>query len=256
METAFLPTHLTLASSVPHRGVMSEATTPQVKKKALLLKLAAVGLVLLVATLFLLRHKSLAEVIALGRGLVDRVMEWARTVGPFPFFAAMALLPAFGFPIIVFSLSAGVLFSPQIGLGWVIVCVLLSLGVNLALTYWLARYALRPLLQGLIRKLGYGLPQVSKEDHLSLAVVCRITPGPPFFVQSYLLGLAEVPFWTYMWVSWLISAMYAIAMVIFGDSLMQGSGKVIFLAVSILIAIGVGVKWIRRRYARKKAGAT
>ena len=220
-----------------------------------MLKLAAVGVALLVVMLVLLRNMSVAEIIAMGRSLIERVKEWSRTVGPVPFFTAMALLPAFGFPIMAFSLSAGVLFAPQIGLGWVIVGVLISLGVNLALTYWLARYALRPLLEGVIRRLGYGLPQVAKEDHMSLTLLCRITPGPPFFVQGYLLGLAEVPFWTYLWVSWVISSTYSVAMVVFGDSLMQGSGKVIFLTVSIFIAITVGIKWMRQRYTKKKVKA-
>ena len=226
------------------------------RKKLLLLVLALIGVVTLVAVGLLLRAMSIQEIVALGRGSIDRVREWSRTVGPLPFFAAMALLPVVGFPVMVFSLSAGVLFVSQIGLGWVIAGVLLSLGINISLTYWLARYALRPLLEGLIRKLGYGLPQVAKEDHLSLTLLCRITPGPPFFVQNYLLGLAKVPFWTYLWVSWAISATYSVAMVVFGDSLMQGSGKVVFFAVSIFVAITVGIKWVRRRYARKKAEAT
>jgi uncharacterized membrane protein YdjX (TVP38/TMEM64 family) len=223
-----------------------------VQSKTLLIGVAVVGVVALVALGLLLRVMSVQELLALGHRSVDRVQAWSRTVGPFPFFAAMALLPAAGFPIMVFSLSAGVLFAPQIGLGWVIVCVVLSLGVNIALTYWLARYALRPLLEGLVRRLGYALPKVAKEDYLSLTLICRITPGPPFFVQNYLLGLAGIPFWTYLWVSWLISAMYSVAMVVFGDSLMQGSGKVIFLAVSIFVALTVGIKWVRRRYAQKK----
>ena len=224
------------------------------RKKILLLALALAGVVALVAVGLLLRAFGMQEIVARGHGLVDRVKEWSRTVGPFPFFAAMALLPAAGFPIMVFSLSAGVFMVPQIGLGWAIVGVLLSLGINISLTYWLARYALRPLLEGLIRKLGYSLPQVAKEDHLSLTLLCRITPGPPFFVQNYLLGLAEVPFGTYLWVSWAIAATYSVALVVFGDSLMQGSGKVVFFAVSVFIALTVGIKWLRRRYSQKKKG--
>jgi len=225
---------------------------PLGQKKYLLPVLALIGVLGLVVVALLLRAMGVQQIVAQGREMVDRVKEWSRTVGPLPFFAAMALLPAAGFPIMFFSLSAGVLFVPQIGLGWVIAGVLLSLGVNISLTYWLARYALRPLLERLIRKLGYGLPQVAKEDHLSLTLLCRITPGPPFFVQNYLLGLAGVPFWTYMWVSWTIAAAYSVAMVVFGDSLMQGSGKVVFFAVSIFVAIAVAIKWVRRRYTHKK----
>ena len=222
------------------------------RKKSLLLLIAVVGGVGVLAVVVLLQVMSAQEVVAFLRGGIERVKDWSRTVGPLPFFGAMALLPEAGFPLSVFSLSAGVLMGPQIGLGWAVAGTLISLGINMALTYWLARYALRPLLEGLVRKLGYGLPQVAKENQLGLTVLCRITPGPPFFVQNYLLGLAGVPFWTYLWVSWLIQGMYAVAMVVFGEALMQGSGKVVFLAVSVLVAISVGIKWARRRYSQKK----
>ncbi len=230
---------------------MSEKT-PIGRKKSLLLLIAVAGGVGLLAVVVLLQLMSVQELVGLAKGGIERVKEWSRTVGPFPFFGAMALLPAVGFPVSVFSLSAGVLMGPQIGLGWAVAGTLLSLGLNMALTYWLARYALRPLLEGVVRKLGYGLPEVVKENQLGLTVLCRITPGPPFFVQNYLLGLAEIPFWTYLWVSWSIQGSFAVAMVVFGEALMQGSGKVVFLAVSALVAIFVVIKLVRRRYAQKK----
>lgn len=234
---------------------MSE-NKPPVSKKALLLKLAFLGAAVLLVAGFLLRHMTVAELVECGRSTVVRVKEWSRTVGPVPFFLAMALLPAVGFPIMVFSLSAGLFMVPQIGLGWAIVGTVLSLGANMALTYWLARYALRPLLEGLVLKLGYGLPQVAQEEYLSLTVLCRVMPGAPFFVQNYLLGLAKVPFWTYLWVSWSIQGAFAVAMVVFVEKLMQGSGKDVFLAVCSFIVLAIVIKWIRRRYLKKKVEVT
>lgn len=198
---------------------------------------------------------SVAEVIECGRRAVAVVVDWSKTVGPVPFFIAMALLPAVGFPITVFSLTAGALFVPQIGLGWTLVGALLALGSNMALTYWMARYALRPLLGGIVRKLGYGLPEVLSENHLGMTLLFRIMPGPPFFAQNYILGLAEIRFWTYLWVSWLIQGVFAVAMVVFTDRLMQGSGKVIFLSVSVFIAVMIAIKMVVRRIRHKKAEA-
>jgi uncharacterized membrane protein YdjX (TVP38/TMEM64 family) len=245
---------LTLGRTAGHRRTMVEQNPPS-RKKALLVKLAIAGGLALLALVVLLQFWSVQELVALAKGGIERVRAWAETVGPLPFFAAMALLPAVGFPISVFTLMAGGLFARQIGLGWTIVAALLAMGVNLALTYWLARYALRPLLEGLVRRLGYGLPEVSKENHAGLTLFIRVTPGPPYFVQSYLLGLAEVRFVTYFWLSWLVQGAYAVALVVFGDSLMQGNGKVIFIAVSVLVGIAVAVKMLRRRMERKKSGA-
>lgn len=225
------------------------------RKKALLIKLAIAGGVVLLVLAVVLQFWSVKELGGFAKGGIERVKGWAQTVGPVPYFTAMALLPAAGFPISVFTLMAGGLFGPQIGLGWTVFWALLALGVNIALTYWLARYALRPLLEGLVRRMGYGLPQVSKENHASLTLFIRITPGPPYFIQGYLLGLAEVPFVTYMWLSWVCQGGYAVAMVVFGDSLMKGNGKVVFLAVGILVGLTVAVKMLRRRMTQKKGDA-
>lgn len=227
----------------------------QTRRKAALLKLAVAGVLVVVAAAVVLHFVGLDGLVAGAKKAMDTVKTWSKTVGPVPFFAAMALLPAIGFPLMAFSLSAGVLFVPQIGLAWTIVAVLVSLGINLSLTYWLARYALRPLLERLMRRLGYGLPAVSKEDHLGMALLLRIMPGPPFFVQGYLLGLAEVPFGTYMAVSWGVSATYTVALVVLGDSIMQGNAKVIFMAVSIFIVVMVAIKMVRRHLALRKNAA-
>ena len=252
-----MPSHLTLGLAARHRGAMSD-NKPLGRKKSLLLGLAIVGVLTLVALGLLLRVMSVREIVALGSGLVDRVLGWFRVIGAGPFFAAMAVLPAIGFPVMAFSLSAGPAFAPQLGLGWVITLVVLSLGINVTLTYWLARYALRPFIERLVQWLGYSLPQLHKDDHLSLALLTRIMPGPPFFAQSYLLGLAKVPFWTYLWVSWSISSVYSVALVVsvvkFKDSMRQGPGSIIFFVVCLIIVVFVGVRWLRR-YARRRSEA-
>jgi uncharacterized membrane protein YdjX (TVP38/TMEM64 family) len=219
------------------------------KRKSLLIKLAVVAFVGTAVGVLLLRGVDL-------RGLIERVLTWIRSIGPFPFFVAMAVLPAFGFPLLAFTLSAGPVFAPQLGLGLVIFLTAVSVAANIALTYWLARYALRPFLTGLLRKFGYQLPQVAAEDYRSLTILVRVTPGPPFFVQGYLLGLAGVPFRIYLVVSLLIAVPQAIALILFGDALAQGKGKITMLALSLVVALSVGVQWLRRRYARKAKAAT
>ncbi len=227
--------------------------------KKLLLKLT-LAVIVVVALVLVALHFAGVDVVSVGKeGLawcktnVNAVMDWTRELGPLVFFSAMAILPAFGFPLSPFTLSAGPVFVPQYGLGWVIVFVLVSIAANLALSYWLARYALRPLLAGLIKKFGYELPEMTKENGFNLAVIVRVTPGPPFFVQSYLLGLAEVAFKTYMLVSWVVSAMYAIAIVVFGDAILHGKGRNAFFSLLMIVGVVVGIKWLRKRALQKKA---
>ncbi len=224
---------------------MSQKPTPA-QKKALLIKLAAVAFVLLAGAVLVLRGLDV-------RALFDDTLRLMREVGPWAFFAAMAVLPAAGFPLSPFWLSAGPVFGPELGLPLVIALAGTSLLVNLALTYWLARYAFRPVLVWLVRKLGYELPQVAVADQVEVTVLLRVTPGSPYFIQGYLLGLAEIPFKTYLLISWIISMVYGVAFIFFGDSLAQGRGKLALLAFGAVVALAVGFRFLRKRMLKRKA---
>lgn len=223
---------------------MSQKPTPA-QKKALLIKLAVVALVLLIGVVLVLRGLDL-------KALLNDALTLVREVGPVAFFLAMAVLPAIGFPLSAFWLSAAPVFAPALGLPLVIALCGLSLAGSLAITYWLARYAFRPPMAWLVKRLGYELPRVAVADQVSVSVLVRVTPGPPFCVQGYLLGLAEIPFRTYMLVSWPISMAFGVVFIYFGDSLAQGKGKLAFLAFCGLLALGVGFKFLRRRMLNKQ----
>jgi len=179
-----------------------------------------------------------------------------RGAGPVTFFASMAVLPAFGCPFSVFTLTAGPVFGPSLGMPFVLGLTLLGVALNLALSYWLAARALRPTLARLVAWLGYTLPKARAQDHRSLVFLVRVTPGPPFFLQSYLLGLAEIPFRIYFIISWLISGAYACAFVLFGDAVVHGHGKRVMLAVGLFAVLTVGVQWLRRRYRNPRKAST
>ena len=224
---------------------MSQKPT-RAQKKALLIKLAVATLLALTGAALVLRGLDL-------RALMDQTLALMREAGPGIFFAAMAVLPAVGFPISPFWLTAGPVFAGQFGLPVVIACCGAALAANLAITYWLARYALRPPLVWLVRRLGYELPRVARADQAGVTVLIRVTPGPPFCVQGYLLGLAEVRFRTYLAVSWPISMTFGVVFFYFGDSLAQGKGKLALLAFCGLMALGAGLKFLRGRMLRKQA---
>ncbi|OYV01251.1 MAG: hypothetical protein CFE26_23115, partial [Verrucomicrobiales bacterium VVV1] len=117
---------------------MPSQTLPK-KKKLPWLKLAVLAGALLVGAALVLRGMNPRELVDQGMGLI-------RAAGPVAFFAAMAILPAAGAPLMAFTLSAGEAFGAPLSMGGVIAVSLTMIALNLALTYWLARYALRPAL--------------------------------------------------------------------------------------------------------------
>jgi uncharacterized membrane protein YdjX (TVP38/TMEM64 family) len=214
-------------------------------KRALLLKLAVVGVVLVVGAVLVARGLDLKGLVAQGLALI-------RDAGPWAFFTAMAILPALGAPISIFFLTAGSAFGEKLGMGPVIGLALLAITFNFCLSYFLASRALRPLLQKLVVRLGYQLPQVGAADATDLIILLRVTPGLPFPVQNYLLGLAQVPFRKYLIISCIIVWSFTIAFILFGDALLHGKGKVALIAISLLMALTAGTHMLRKHYSRKK----
>ena len=214
-------------------------------KKLPWLKLAVGAVVLGGVALLVLRGVDV-------RGAIERGMEWIRDAGPVVFFAAMAVLPGLGVPSLTFMLTAGPAFGDQLGMPLVVALSLAAMTFNLVVTYALARRALRPFLERTLLRLGYKVPEVDDGDLTGLAIVMRVTPGIPYFVQNYTLGIVGVPLVRYLLISCLVTWVYGTGFVLFGDALLHGKGKMAFLAVSFLVVAVVITHTLRRRYAKKK----
>ena len=214
--------------------------------RALLLKLAAAAVVALIAFVLVVRGLNL-------RGLIEQGLGIIREAGPLAFFLAMALLPACGVPQLAFALTAGPAYGEKLGMPLVLALSMAALTANLVLTYFLARRALRPPLEKLVARLGYRLPQVGAGDAADLIIILRVTPGVPFFVQNYLLGLAEVPFGKYVVISCLTTWTFNFAFILFGDALLHGKGKIVLVALSLLLALTAATHLVRTHYGRRAA---
>lgn len=187
------------------------------------------------------------------RASIDAGLVALRDLGPWAFFSAMAVLPAIGFPMSVFYLAAGSTFAPTMGLPGVLAASGTALLANIAVTYWLAAYGLRPWLEEMISRTKYKIPVLKAEDHAEITLIVRITPGPPFFLQGYILGLARVKFTTYLWVSWVIAMALGSGVIVFGDALLHGKGGAAFLGLSAIIGVTLIIHFVRRHYGKKKS---
>jgi uncharacterized membrane protein YdjX (TVP38/TMEM64 family) len=214
------------------------------KKKLPIVKLAVAAVVLLLAAALVLRGVDLPT-------LRDRTFAVVRDLGPVVFFGAMLILPAVGVWMSIFAITAGEAFAPRLGMGVVIAIALVVLAMNLALTYWLARYALRPMLTGLLKRYGYSVPRVTAETALPVMLVLRLTPGIPYVVQGYVLGIAEVAFGLYMVVSWLCQAPWMIGFIVLGQGLLNGNFVLAAKGLGVIVVAVIAVQWVRKKYARR-----
>ena len=225
---------------------VAPAQVTAAQRRLRLVKFGAVVLVLLVGAGLVARGYDL-------KGAIEQGLALVRGAGPVVFFLSMALLPAVGAPQMAFTLTAGRLFSAQLGMGVVVLFALLAMLFNMALSYWMASRVLRPMLEALLGRLGYKIPQVEQGDETGLIVLLRVTPGIPFPVQNYLLGLARARFGRYLLISFLIQGPLNAAFIVFGDALLQdGQGKKVFYGISAIVVLLVGTHLLRKHYAKKK----
>jgi uncharacterized membrane protein YdjX (TVP38/TMEM64 family) len=215
------------------------------KRKLPVMKLVGAAIIGLVVAIFLLRGVE-------PRVVIDRGMAMIREAGPWVFFTAMTVLPAVGIPLSIFTISAGEAFGAQMGIGGVIAVSLAVIALNLALGYWVARYALRPVLCGLLARYGYSVPRVTPQNALQVALLVRLTPGPPYALQTGILGVAELPFRLYMIVSWMAVLPWAIGAIILGKGLFNGNVGGILVGVGVLVVAIVAVQLVRRKFARRE----
>ena len=73
-------------------------------------------------------------------------------------------------------------------------------------------------MQCVMQGLGRTLLQVPAGSAWQLALLVRVIPGTPFFVQNYLLGIARVPFLTYRTVSVAVMAALIVVTILAGDA--------------------------------------
>ena len=223
----------------------SSPEAPLKKRKLPVVKLGLVAVALGVGAVAVLRGAD-------GPALVERGMAMIRSVGPVGFFAAMAVLPTVAVPMSLFTITAGEAFAAQMSLGGVIAVALVVLALNLALTYWAARYALRPALTGLLKRYGYSVPRVTPDNALAVTLLLRLTPGPPYAVQGYVLGIAEVPFGLYMIASWLCQAPWVVGFIVFGQGLLKGNFVLAAKGLGVLVVVVIAVQWARKRFAKRE----
>lgn len=181
----------------------------------------------------------------------DRQMiaEWKSESGPVPFFIALALLPAIGFPTTPFFVLAGALY----GVWTALIGCALAIAANQALCYWISHSALRPWIERAMARTRYRIPDFAgaPAGAMRFTILLRIAPGLPTFLKNYVLGLAGVPFWIYFWVSFLFTGLYAVSFVVLGESIFDRDYDTAGVAIGVLVVLGLAVAWYRLRHKKK-----
>jgi uncharacterized membrane protein YdjX (TVP38/TMEM64 family) len=166
------------------------------------------------------------------------VRDWAASVGPwFPlaFLAAHIVVTVFPFPRTVFTLAAGLLFGPYLGVPLAVVAstasAVLALLLVRAAGWQLSRLVRHPRVDSLDARL--------RERGWPAIVSMRLIPAVPFSVANYAAGASAVRVLPYTLATLVGLLPGTTAVVIFGDALTGNVSPLLFLVSLCTASLGI-----------------
>jgi uncharacterized membrane protein YdjX (TVP38/TMEM64 family) len=219
------------ATQLPRRRVVAIAAT----------------IVILVAVAFLVPLPSAIQ-----------LRDWATAAGPwFPlaFFAAHIVMTVFPFPRTAFTLAAGLLFGPLLGVSIAVLASTLSAVLAVILVraagWQLSRLTLHPRVESLDARL--------RDRGWVTVLSMRMIPAVPFAVLNYAAGASAVRLLPYT-VATLIGVFPGTAaVVILGDALTGNISPLLFLVSACTAGVGLAglvyeIRVHRRSHDQRRAG--
>ncbi|MFE9578002.1 TVP38/TMEM64 family protein [Nocardia sp. NPDC006044] len=168
-----------------------------------------------------------------------QIQDWATSVGPvFPllFFVVHALVTVAPIPRTVFTVSAGLLFGPALGIVLAVGATTVSAALALLLVRALDREQVASrLTHPAVRAVD---DRLRRRGWLAVGSL-RLIAAVPFSVINYCCGLSSIRFWPYM-IATLIGVLPGtIGTVILGDALTGTTHPALIVFSAVLIAVGL-----------------
>jgi uncharacterized membrane protein YdjX (TVP38/TMEM64 family) len=161
------------------------------------------------------------------------------------FFAALVVLPLFGFPASLLHVAAGIRFGAPLGLGLVAISILLQLLASYGIVHLFRRRFDR---MRWLRQVRERLPEGT---HASISTLAVLLPGAPFAAVNYTLPLIGVPLRTYLLCCLPLHVLRSTITVFFGDqSDRLSASRLLVLVVYALLILGASTWTYRRLRAR------
>ncbi len=202
-----------------------------------------------------------AKVLGLGDRL-GAMRDWIQALGTwgpavFVFMYAAAVVAAL--PGSALTVAAGALFGSVLGV--IVVSIASTLGA--ALSFLVARYFARGAVAGWLsdKEKFRRLDRMTEERGAIIVALTRLVPIFPFNLLNYGFGLTRVPFWTYVFWSWLCMLPGTVLYVVGADVVTKAvvQGEVPWLLVGALVAaaavLAVLVRQARRKLQDKETNA-
>ena len=180
--------------------------------------------------------------------------DWIRslgTLGPAVFVVLYALGVVAGIPGSALTIAAGGLFGSLLG----VVLVSLAATIGASLAFLIARYFARDAVARWIskREKFKALDALTDKHGVLIIAITRLIPLFPFDLLNYAFGLTKIPFWTYVFWSWLCMLPGTILYVVGVDAVIQTivRREVPWPLLGVIAVVAV-ILTVLVRFARRK----
>ena len=192
-------------------------------------------------------------------GLCAALVLWGPSIFQETFFAGFDILKAapapfyFGFMAIALlvPIPASLLYvtaGPLYGIGPSLIGVAAALTLNTIIVHTIGTTAIRPRLIKMIRARNLSIPTLEDpSDQIIFATLLRVTPGLPYFLQSWSIVLAGIERLPFLLLSVGIQMIYATGFVVLGRSAFEGRVALAVGSVIFLVVAGIGARFVYKR---------
>jgi uncharacterized membrane protein YdjX (TVP38/TMEM64 family) len=175
--------------------------------------------------------------------LFDLLLTWCRE-NPAWLFLAIAILPGFAFPSSPLLMLAGIVWGCNLR---ACAFVISALVLNIIWTHLLSAGPCRKIIARILGERWQRWQSMPRANLWKLALMLRITPGVPLFIQNYTLGLLGVPLLYSLAIAFPISWIYVGGFVLTGGAIFKGQIGLVIAGVSLLAAASIGINLARKR---------
>jgi len=176
----------------------------------------------------------------------ERFEQWKAGANPFLFFAMLAILPLLLVPATPFFIVAGAVFPTWMAL----VGSASGMAINCLLNYALARAGWLQWMQRFVSRPDNVIRRKNTKRSIRIAILIKLAPGPPTAVKNSILALSGISFRWYILLSWGLSMLYAVTLIVLGESIVEQELGKLVPALIVLALLGVAVVVARRSIAK------
>jgi uncharacterized membrane protein YdjX (TVP38/TMEM64 family) len=200
---------------------------------------------------FLAKMFGLQEILNLKN--LAYLKAWIERFGPLAplvFIAGYILAVIFFVPGLPITILGGVAFGPL----WGTVYVSIASTIGVALTFLIARYGARELVERWVsenQRLAK-IDQAIARHGWRIVMITRLVPLFPFNLQNYAYGLTRISFWGYLLTSWPCMLPATVAYTFAGGALSEAGGDVrrtllyLGIAGSLLVLVSLIPRWLNK----------